>query len=167
MTTLVTVMILGSSFCLNANSQGAMPDDMPELIDIYIKEVAEEFDLSPYLLKSLLYQESGLIVTENLSQITNKKWFKEGFEHCGSDDIKNQYVNIRVCGYYLHKWYEQFGDECPYLILECWNEGPGKAVATHNCNKPSRYAKTIVDRAIQWQEEQEGEFKDVQESEVY
>ena len=123
---------------------------------IYIWEVSKEFDISPFLLASLVYQESRFIITDNLTQITNKKWFYEGLEYCESNDISNPYVNIRCCGYYLHKWAQEYDGE-PALWLMMWNEGYENALRHYNPQKPSRYAREILNRAYEWEQDFESE----------
>lgn len=147
---IVMSLIFVFTFCIKAKAEDI---ELPEIIKIHCWEVGNEFQVSPVLLMSLVYQESrGL--AENKTQITNLTWFKEGIEYCQADDPKkNDYQNIRICGYYLRKWFEELGDADVYLIIECWNEGYENAIATHS--KPSRYAKEVVDRAIEWTEEWE------------
>lgn len=147
-----TITLLGMiAVLLFSNKAYAQPRDhvIENTVELCVWDVANEFNISPYLLSSLVYQESRFIVMDNLTQITNKSWFKEGLEYCGSDDITNPYVNIRCCGYYLHKWAEEFPGE-PALWLMCWNCGYDTAVEIYNPNRPSVYAKEILNRADEW-----------------
>lgn len=150
--TITLAILIAQSFYLKAYAQG--PEQTEEIINVYIHEVAAEFDLSESLLASLIYEESRFIVLENLTQITNKKWFEEGIEHCESDDLTNPYVNIRICGYYLSKWAKEYDGE-PAMWLMAWNQGYEKA--KKNYKNPSSYAKRIIRRAEQWIEE--GRYK--------
>lgn len=153
---LLLITLLGQSFYLNAYAQG--PVETVEPIDVYISQVSEEFNVSENLIRSIIFEESRFVVTDNLTQITHKKWFREGFDYCGSDDISNPYVNIRVCGYYLHKWFELYGDGDVYLIVEMWNMGEQNALVKHNVNKPKTYAKNVVNRADKWDLEKDREI---------
>lgn len=128
----------------------AQPTDecWDNVIDVYIWEVSREFDLSPYMLASLIYQESRFIVEDNLTQIMNKgKWHKEGIEYTQNDDLSNPYNNIRICGYYLNKWAQEHPNE-PHRWLRQWNEG------NVNGFESSYYSRTILKRAEKWEEEQ-------------
>lgn len=139
------LLIADLHFCVNAKAQ---PQDevITNDLELYVYEVAREFDFSPYLIASLIYQESRFIVRDNLTQIMgNGRWHKEGFEYCGSFDISNPYVNIRCCGYWLHKWAEQYPDN-PYVWLNYWNRG-------YYLEKETGYAKSVMDRAIRWEEQ--------------
>lgn len=148
-TTLVTLVTLS----VKAEAQ---PQDevIGSSVELYIWEVANEFDLDYYLLASLVWQESRFIVMDNLTQITNPKWFKEGIEYAGTMDIKNPYINIKVCGYYIHKWAEEYEGE-PALWLMMWNEGYENALSHYDPLHPSRYARQVIKRAEQWQQEGE------------
>lgn len=148
-TLLILIVALGS-YRVNAH---ATTEEIPlePIIQVYCWEVGFEFNVSPTLLMSLVYQESRG-TAENLTQITSRKWYSEGIEYCNADEYRtNAYQNIRVCGYYLKKWYDEQGDADSYLIAEMWNEGKETALATHS-NTPSAYARSVVDRATEWQE---------------
>lgn len=128
----------------------AQPTDecWDNVIDVYIWEVSREFELSPYMLASLIYQESRFIVEDNLTQIMNKgKWHKEGIEYTGNEDISNPYNNIRICGYYLNKWAQEYPGE-PHRWLRMWNEGNVSNLNT------SYYSRSILKRAEKWEEKQ-------------
>lgn len=149
--TILTSLIFAFTFYINAE---AITEDIPlsPILQIHCWEVGNEFNIDPCLLMSIVYQESRGLV-KNKTQITNTQWFKEGIEYCEADEVKsNDYQNIRVCGYYISKWFEELGDADIYLIVECWNEGVGNAIRTHNTSKPSLYAKQVVDRATEWEE---------------
>lgn len=120
----------------------ARPEEVIDnIVILHIWEVSEEFDLDFYVLASLVYQESRFIVEDNLTQITNKKWFREGIEYTGNDDITNPYNNIRICGYYLNKWLQDHEiEEC----LAMWNTG--------HFAQTSKYSREIIRRADKWRE---------------
>lgn len=151
--TILLTIIADLFICINANAQG--PTETVTALETYVEDVAAEFDVSEYLLASLIYEESRFLVKENLTQITSVRWYKEGFEHCGSDDKSNPYVNIRVCGYYLNKWAQEYEGE-PGLWLRFWNEGYENAL--EDPGYMSGYAKRIIKRAEQWETEQEIPF---------
>lgn len=146
-------MIAGHISCIDAYAQGA--NQTYTALEMDILEVADEFDLSPHFLASLIWQESNFIVKDNLTQITNKKWFQEGIDYVGSDDITDEHTNIRICGYYLHKWFEEFDDTenggNPHLVLRCWNEGYENAL--RNPDATSYYSREIIRRAELWEKE--------------
>lgn len=142
-------LIVAQSFCLNAHAQGAY--ETVSAMETYVEDVADEFDISEYFLASLIYEESRFIVKDNLTQITNKKWFKEGFDYCESDDITNPYVNIRCCGYYLNKWAKEYEGE-PALWCRMWNEGYENAI--RDKEYVSGYAKRILERSEEWESQQ-------------
>lgn len=121
-----------------------------EPVFIYIWEVAQEFDINPFVLASLVYQESRFIVEDNLTQITNPKWFYEGLEYCGSHDITNPYVNIKCCGYYLNKWQKEKGID---FAVMAWNIGYENAKKRKKLN---RYAVEILSRAEEWESDWKG-----------
>lgn len=148
------MMCLGCT-SLNAKAQG--PYETIEELDFYIWEAASEFDFSPYILKSLIWQESGY-KGNNLTQIMYVGWFKEATDYIGSKDISNPSVNIRICAYTLSHWAEENEGE-PALWLMMWNEGPDTAKAHYNPDKPSYYARAILKRAEEWEEEKEKDRK--------
>lgn len=132
----------------------AVTDEIPltKILQLHCWEVGNEFNIDPCLLMSIVYQESRG-VHENKTQITNTKWFAEGIEYCNADQVKtDDYQNIRVCGYYISKWFKEFGDIDTYLIVEIWNEGYENAIRTHKVDKPSLYARQVVERATEWEE---------------
>lgn len=140
------LLIVDLNICLNAQAQPKEEEFKP-LLEIYIDEVAKEFDLSPYLLASLIYQESRFIVKDNLTQIMGKgKWHKEGIEYTGNNDLSNEYNNIRICGYYLKKWAEEYPGE-PTIWLNYWNKG-------HYSETETYYTRAILRRAEKWESEE-------------
>jgi len=148
-TTVITMVLIGFTFCTNtqAESLTEIPEDIREICE----EAGEEFNICPTMLMSLIYTESRGIVTENLTQITNKNWFKEGMEACKVDEVKTPENNIRVCAYYIAKWGRENDDI--YLAIDSWRYGPENAQAKYNPDKPSRYAKEIVKRSAEWEQE--------------
>lgn len=132
----------------------AMSDEipLPLIIQEFCREVGDEFGICPCLLMSIVYQETRG-TGENLTQITSTNWYKEGIDYCDAEDYKtNSYSNIRVCGYYIAKWYEELGDVDSYLVVDCWNKGYENAIASYNASKPSYYARTIIDRSAEWED---------------
>ncbi len=149
---LVLLLIAVLTSCIKANAEE--PDVrfeilLPVDVQIECQQSAEEFNISPTLLMSLVYQESrGML--PNATQITNPYWFRHGIEAVGAEDVKkNRDENIKVCAWYLRQWLEEYDDV--YLVLEMWNEGQETALATHNPDKPSRYAREIEERAEYWE----------------
>ena len=147
---LTIIAAIATAFLISTNVKAQGVQEVVDPIDLYIHEVATEFQLSESLLASLIYEESRFKVVDNLTQITNVKWFEEGCEYCGSSDISNPYVNIRICGYYLHKWAEENPGEV-YLWLRAWNEGEENA--KENPYYVSGYAKRITQRQEMWVEQ--------------
>lgn len=147
--TIIASLLINLTLATNAYSEEIpLPQDIQE----YCVEAGEEFCICPCLLMSLVYTESRG-VAENVTQITSRRWFAEGIGYCDADDYKtNPQSAIRVCAYFLNKWYEDLGDADPYLIIECWNLGYENAIETHNKLKPKYYSKTIVDRSATWEE---------------
>lgn len=137
------------TFCTNTKAEEL--DEIPEEVQTICEAAGEEFNICPTILMSLIYTESRGIVTENLTQITSTRWFSEGMEACGVEEIKTPENNIRVCAYYIAKWGEAYDDI--YLVIDCWRYGPENAVAKYNPNKPSYYARTIVSRSAEWEPE--------------
>lgn len=147
---IILLTIIADLFiCTNARAQG--PTETVSALEMCVEDVAAEFELSEYLLASLIYEESRFIVKENLTQITSIKWYKEGFDYCESEDLANPYVNIRCCGYFLNKWAQEYEGE-PGLWLRFWNEGYENAL--ENPGYISGYAKRILRRAEKWEEEE-------------
>lgn len=144
-------MLLTRVTCVSTYSQ---PRDevITSDIDLYIWQVAKEFDLSPYMLASLIYQESRFVVRSNLTQIMyDGKYHQEAIEYTGNDDLTNEYNNIRICGYYLNKWAQEYPNE-PHRWLRMWNEG---IVNDYNS---SYYSRSVLKRAERWEEQQLNAF---------
>lgn len=148
---ILNAIILALILCLNTKAEEL--SEIPEEVQVLCFEVGEEFNICPMLLMSLIYTESRGIVTDNLTQITNTKWFKEGMDYCEVDEVKTPINNIRVCAYYLTKWAEEQGEDDIYLVIDSWRYGPENARAMYKPDRPSRYAKVIVDRSAEWEED--------------
>lgn len=127
--------------------------EIPEDIQRYCEEVGEEYSIAPELLEALCWQETRCKVRDNITQITNPKWFKEGIEATKTTNLKSPKQNIRVCAYYLKQYFElgttedEYGEQEAdvYLVLEAWNEGPENALRNYNPNRPSYYARKVVE----------------------
>lgn len=143
------ITIVHFSF-ISARAEELHIEDIPPEYIVYALECENEFNISAALLLSLCWHESRFkesVVKGNVTQITNLKWFKEGIEYCEADNPKgNPYQNMRICAYYLSKWAEEYPGEV-YLWLMMWNQGYENAKANYNPNKPSRYAKSIDEKA--------------------
>ncbi len=150
--------IIAFTFCTRAESEEIKLEDIPPQYILYAWECEKTFDVSAVLLLSLCYTESRFkesTVKGNITQITNTKWFKEGIEFVGAENVKdNPQENMMVCAYYINKWANEYEGEV-YLWLMMWNMGYENAKNVYNPNKPSRYAKEIVERADKWTEEWE------------
>lgn len=139
-------------FPIVANAE-ELEDDipLPKTIQLACIEAGHEYCICPELLMSIVYQETRG-VCDNATQITSRYWYREGIEACDAEDhIKNPYSNIRVCAYYLNKWFEDYGDAEPSLILEMWNEGVENAQHNHKDGSMSVYAKEILERSEEWE----------------
>ena len=151
-------MLIVQTSCLNAN---AVEDyhEMPMTVINECWEVGREFQICPTILMSLIWQESRGIVSDNLTQVTNTKWFQEGIDALEIDDLTNPYQNIRLCGWYLRKWCEETEDMG--FALMAWNEGDTNAYKHYDGIHYSYYARTIMNRSAEWEEEfyKEGEKK--------
>lgn len=147
---MISAMIIALTFYINGKADERIP--IPEAVQEYCIQAGEEFNICPELLMSLIYTESRGIVTDNITQITSKRWFKEGIEACGDVDIKDPLSNIRVCAYYLAKWAYEGDYFDVYLVLDSWHLGRENALRKYKEGKPSRYAKTIADRSAEWEE---------------
>lgn len=139
--------ILVLTFCLDAKAEDL--EEIPEDIQQICEEAGKEFSVCPTILMSLIYTESRGIIRDNLTQITSKKWFKEGMEFCQVDEYATPENNIRICAYYIAKWSEE--DDI-YLAIDSWRYGPENAKAKYK-DKPSRYSRSIVERSAEWEEE--------------
>lgn len=136
----ILVILSVSLLCVTAKAQ-----EQEEAMYIYIWEVSKEFDISPFLLASLVYQESRFIVTDNLTQIQNPIWFAEGLEYCESDDISNPYVNLRCCAYYLNKWSEE--KDAGFAIM-AWHRGYENALKRKRWDS---YTNEVMGRMQRWE----------------
>ena len=148
-------MLLILVACVRSKAEEIDFEAIPCVSEVFCWEVANEFNISEALLISVCWQESKFnkeVVGGNVSQITNLKWFSEGITYTDAKDPKgNQFENIRILGYYLHKWAVEYPEE-PYLWVDMWNKGYEKALVTYNPNNPSRYARTVVNRIPQIEE---------------
>lgn len=145
---IIMTAIVVHFFCIDASAEEL--SEIPEDVQQICEDAGKEFSVCPTILMSLIYTESRGIISDNLTQITSVRWFKEGMEACGVDEIKTPENNIRVCAYYIAKWCEQYEDI--YLAVDCWRYGPENAVARFS-DSPSRYSRTIVERSAEWEEE--------------
>lgn len=153
MTTLATMILIGFS-TINAKADEIAWTDIPYEYRDYARNLQEEFGVSECLILSLCWTESKLqtdVVGGNITQITNLKWFKEGIEATGADKPKEDWKqNMRICAYYLAKWFEAYED--PNIVVRGWNEGIDPTV-----ERLTNYSHTILERSARWEEEREEE----------
>lgn len=134
---------------LNARAEIDTGIPLPYTIQVYCWEMQQEYNVSATLLMGIVYNESrGKADAKNgvykgLTQI-NPRYFKRQMEELEVTDLFDPVQNLRVCALTLKEWFEKYGDEDVYLILECWSEGDSNAIKDHNPLKPSAYAKRIV-----------------------
>ncbi len=122
----------------------------PEVI-LYCKQAAKDYNISEYILESLVIKESrGNVNAKNGSYIGltqfNPRFYGSAMTAtmCTNPSDPNQ--NVRVCAYQLAQWNAKYNDM--HLVLECWNKGEGKAVAQHTSSGTS-YSRTIVNKAAE------------------
>lgn len=139
---------IAAAFIFYTKAPAAELSELPEEVVQICDDAGQEYQICPMILASLVYTESRGIVTDNLTQITNTKWFKEGMEACEVDEIKTPENNIRVCAYYIAKWAEEYDDI--FLALDSWRYGPENAVQKYK-DAPSAYSKEIAKRSAEWE----------------
>lgn len=146
MITLLSMTITVLTSCLNARAEEPSYWEIPKDIRSEAEQVEEEFQISRYLILSLVYQECRFqtdLVNGNITQITNVGWFDEGIEALQLTEPKTDYKqNMRLCAFYLNKWFAESDDI--HRALRSWNEGPS------GYSQPSNYSNQIINRADKW-----------------
>ena len=146
---IVTAIVIGFGFCTNTY---CVTEEIPlnTYIQFCCEEIGRKENISPTILMSLIYQESRG-KHKNLTQVTKLRWFKEGIEELNLKNVKkDEYENIRLCAYYLHKWFEEYEDMG--FALMCWNEGYESAKKKFKKGKYSYYSIAILERSAEWEE---------------
>lgn len=149
-----TVVILFLSFIfmpsIRVNAK-ASEDEIVEFVD----EVCDEYDISPYFVRSLIYQESRFDEKAKngshlgLMQI-NPSFQKERMKKLECSDLLNYKENILVGVDYLYELFEEYED--PSLVLMVYNMGAEKAIKIDSKGGMTNYASDILERASELEE---------------
>lgn len=112
----------------------------------------DEYGICPELLMAIIeHESSGKPEAQNgdckgLMQI-NENYHANRMERLGVTDIYSVDGNIHLGADYLAELFSENDDL--YIVLMCYNMGPGKAKKLYNQGKYSRYALSVSERSEQ------------------
>lgn len=142
-----------------------------EDINQMVEECCKDYDVSPYLVESIIFYESTYNPNATnrsktcfgLMQI-GKRWHKDRMDRLGVTDLYDPESNILVGVDYLQELFEKYED--PGLVLMIYH-GEKNAVYKANHGIISNYAQNILERAKELEEtreeaEQDGREKSTQ-----
>lgn len=126
-----------------------------ELINAYISDVCDDYDVDPLLVQSVIAKESSYDPTAigdggrsiGLMQI-QPRWHSKRAASLGVDDISDPYGNILVGVDYLDDLLKLYD---PALALMIYNAGPRKASEMRAKGITSDYARTILQNTAKLQ----------------
>ena len=129
-----------------------------ELIDIYIKEISDQYKIDEYLIHSIVWYESRYI-----SKAVNKtsgcaglmqvcpRWHKARAERLNVTDFSDPYSSILLGVDYISELKSKYKDDS--LVLMLYNMSHKKAFEMYNNGQISNYAKKVLARASQLRNE--------------
>lgn len=135
--------------------------NIPNEYQEYCKEIAEKYDISPYLLMAMIERESaGKYQVTNDSGDTglmqiNKKWHYDRMERLGVVDLYDPYSNILVGADFLKELFDK-NDGDIYLAAMKYNMRHKRAEELYAKGIISEYALKVVARADELTELYEG-----------
>lgn len=141
----LTLCLISLIFPTNVSAKETVtiPDDVKE----YCEKYAEEYDLSPYLLMSICWQETRCRANlenagcKGMCQIS-ERYHKGEMELLGLDDLFDAEQNIHLCAYIVKQLSDKNSDE--YYILMCYNCGSGRGKKLYKQGVRTKYAKTVI-----------------------
>lgn len=137
-------------------SRGYMPVkklSQRELIDSYILEISSKYHMDPFLIKSVIQQESEYNPKARngkclgLMQVSSR-WHRDRADRLGVNDFYDPYGNILLGVDYLSELLEKYED--PRLVLMLYNMDHKTAFRMYKNGQISNYARTIIARAEQY-----------------
>lgn len=121
-----------------------------EQIDKWIEEICLDFNVDPYLVKSIVYQESRYkpdaeyLGCVGLMQLSIK-WHSARAKELGVTDLYDPKGNILVGVDYLSRLFSNYSD--PGLVLMIYNMGTDRALSIFEKGELTEYAETVLNRA--------------------
>jgi soluble lytic murein transglycosylase-like protein len=129
------------------------PKTQKELIDNYAEEIALNYNLDPYLIKSIIHQESRYNPNARngkclgLMQMSTR-WHSNRAAKLGVTNFHDPYGNILLGADYLSELFKKYKD--PRLVLMLYNMDNKTALKLYKEGKISNYAKTVLKRAEEY-----------------
>lgn len=121
-----------------------------EQIDMYVEEICEDYNVDPYLVKSIIWYESRYnpnVSNGNcvgLMQVSTY-WHARRASELGVTDFYDPYSNILVGVDFLSDMLKKNGD--PALVLMLYNMDHNTAYSWYEQGKISDYARSVLNRA--------------------
>lgn len=121
-----------------------------EQIDKWIEDICLDFNVDPYLVKSIVYQESRYkpdaeyLGCVGLMQLSIK-WHSARAKELGVTDLYDPKGNILVGVDYLSRLFSSYSD--PGLVLMIYNMGTDRALSIFEKGELTEYAETVLNRA--------------------
>ncbi len=160
--TLLTVLtILGTGTKSQAKESEILFEQ--DLIN-YVIEIAEEYELDPNLIFSMIESESTFNpeaqngVHEGLMQV-NPGWHEERMKELNCDNLYNPYENILIGTDYIRELIDRFDGNIE-LALMSYNQGPDSAKKDYKDGYVSYYATNILNRTYKFKKIEDVEFKE-------
>lgn len=167
LTTYLLIVSLMWSISITANAKETYSE---EEINQIVEECCEDYDISPYLVESIIFYESTYNPNATnynktcfgLMQI-GKRWHLSRMERLGVTDLYDPKSNILVGVDYLQELFEKYED--PAIVLMVYH-GEKNAVKKANQGNISRYARDILERAKELEESREEAEQDGREKSI-
>lgn len=142
---LLSIALVCMFFSTNVSAKETItiPDDVRE----YCIKYAEEYELSPYLLMSICWQETRCRANlenagcKGMCQIS-EKYHKSEMELLDLNDLFDAEQNIQLCAYIIKQLSDKNDDE--YYILMCYNCGSSRGKKLYKQGIRTKYAKTVI-----------------------
>lgn len=126
-------------------------------LQFHVMKECDGYNIAPAIVFAIMDEESDYD-TDVVSQYgdigimqVNPKWHKERMERLNCEDLKDPYQNITVAVNYL-AWLRDINPEVCWVIM-AYNKGPDKATELLNQGIINDYAKSVLERAKELEDE--------------
>lgn len=149
-------LVLAMTIAVNDGGSFHEPTQEEQII-AYTHEIGDMYDISPYLLQSMIYQESGFqpeVGNDGCYGLMgiSAYWNRDRMERLGVTDLYDPYQNILVGADLMAELTDTLGDGDSadvYLTLMAYNAGTAPAVEAYNNGLISDYATMVMNRAME------------------
>lgn len=126
------------------------PKTQEEIINEYVFEICNSYNLDPYLVMSVIYHESRYQPEVSngdcvgLMQISTR-WHQERAKKLNVNDFYDPYSNILLGVDLLAELFDSYKDY--NVVLMAYNMGPSKAIEYAKQGKTTNYATNVLQKA--------------------